>query len=45
MQEALQKHSSRLKSTYEELGVPRKTLYDKLKKYRFGNSDDESEGD
>jgi two-component system C4-dicarboxylate transport response regulator DctD len=29
----------------EELGVSRKTLYDKLKKYRLGNLDDKSEGD
>jgi two-component system C4-dicarboxylate transport response regulator DctD len=44
LQETLQKHGGRLKSTYEELGVSRKTLYDKLKKYRLGNPDDESEG-
>ncbi|NKB22204.1 MAG: response regulator, partial [Alphaproteobacteria bacterium] len=45
LQETLQKHGGRLKSTYEELGVSRKTLYDKLKKYRLGNPDDENEGD
>ena len=41
LQETLQKHGGRLKSTYEELGVSRKTLYDKLKKYRLGNLDNE----
>jgi two-component system C4-dicarboxylate transport response regulator DctD len=45
LQETLQKHGGRLKSTYEDLGVSRKTLYDKLKKYRLGNLDDKSEGD
>ena len=44
LQKTLQKHGGRLKSTYEELGVFRKTLYDKLKKYRLGNPDDKSEG-
>jgi two-component system, NtrC family, C4-dicarboxylate transport response regulator DctD len=45
LQETLQKHGGRLKLTYEELGVSRKTLYDKLKKYRLENPGDQSEGD
>ncbi len=45
LQETLQKNGGRLKSTYKELGVSRKTLYDKLKKYRLGNPDRGSELD
>jgi len=44
LQETLEKHGGRLKLTYEELGVSRKTLYDKMKKYRLGNPGEESEG-
>lgn len=43
LQETLQKNGGRLKSTYEELGASRKTLYDKLKKYRLGNPKGEAE--
>jgi two-component system C4-dicarboxylate transport response regulator DctD len=31
----LERHHYRLKPTYEELGVSRKTLYDKIRKYRL----------
>lgn len=34
----LERHGYRLKPTYEELGVSRKTLYDKIRKYGLGDS-------
>lgn len=33
----LERHDYRLKPTYEELGVSRKTLYDKIRKYELGD--------
>ncbi|MBK19790.1 MAG: hypothetical protein CMM52_13230 [Rhodospirillaceae bacterium] len=42
LQETLGRHDGRLKSTYEELGISRKTLYDKLKKFNLGNSSTEN---
>lgn len=35
----LERHGYKLKPSYEELGVSRKTLYDKIRKYELGSSD------
>lgn len=34
----LERHGYKLKPSYEELGVSRKTLYDKMRKYNLGDS-------
>lgn len=36
IQSCLSRHGNKLKPTYEELGISRKTLYDKMKKYGLG---------
>lgn len=39
LQEALSRHNGSLKLTQESLGLPRKTLYDKMKKFGLDKSD------
>lgn len=39
IQQALARHQGSIKATMEDLGLPRKTLYDKLKKYGLSRED------
>ncbi|WP_421868526.1 sigma-54-dependent transcriptional regulator [Motiliproteus sp.] len=39
IEEALARHDGRIKETMEQLGLPRKTLYDKMRKYRLDKQD------